>query len=223
MTSSDAQDIVAALRAVSGVADADIEPGEDGGLGVLRVGLDDGVDEKMVAKRINRVLRDKFAMGVDAKHVEIIEDAEIRAVAAAAQQPTADVPHEQLGGRPAISHMRLVSSGLHVTATVTLTSGSRSVDGVARDGASQVGVHRAVANATLNAVAELYGDVARFELAELEVTELGADRMVYVALTYPAGGDERLTGAVTVREDVRQAVIRGTLDALNLRLETLLG
>ena len=44
-----------------------------------------------------------------------------------------------------------------------------------------------------------------------------------VALTLLSGrGTERLTGAAAVREDVRQAVIRATLDALNRRLETLL-
>jgi hypothetical protein len=35
-------------------------------------------------------------------------------------------------------------------------------------------------------------------------------------------GTERLTGAAGVREDVRQAVIRATLDALNRRLEMIL-
>jgi hypothetical protein len=35
-------------------------------------------------------------------------------------------------------------------------------------------------------------------------------------------GSERLTGAAAVREDIRQAVIRATLDALNRRLEPLL-
>jgi hypothetical protein len=35
-------------------------------------------------------------------------------------------------------------------------------------------------------------------------------------------GTEQLTGAAMVREDVRQAVIRATLDSLNRRIETLL-
>jgi hypothetical protein len=34
--------------------------------------------------------------------------------------------------------------------------------------------------------------------------------------------NQRLSGASVVREDVRQAVIRATLDALNRRLEVLL-
>ena len=35
-------------------------------------------------------------------------------------------------------------------------------------------------------------------------------------------GTERLIGTSAVREDVRQAVIRATLDALNRRLEAVL-
>jgi hypothetical protein len=84
-------------------------------------------------------------------------------------------------------------------------------------------VQRAVATATLRAVEELSGDLARFELDHLEVSHLGADRTVVVALTMLSSrGTERLTGAAAVREDVRQAVIRATLDALNRRLESLL-
>jgi hypothetical protein len=119
--------------------------------------------------------------------------------------------------------MHLVSSGLDVTATVTLTSDGRTAAGESHGSASQSGVQRAVATATLRAVEELSGDIARFELDHLEVTHIGSERTVIVALTMlSARGTERLTGAAGVREDVRQAVIRATLDALNRRLETLL-
>jgi hypothetical protein len=36
-------------------------------------------------------------------------------------------------------------------------------------------------------------------------------------------GTDRLTGSAVVREDARQAVIRAVLDAVNRRLEPLLG
>jgi hypothetical protein len=52
---------------------------------------------------------------------------------------------------------------------------------------------------------------------------MGNERTVLVSLTLlTSKGTERLTGAAGVREDVRQAVIRATLDALNRRLEMLL-
>lgn len=229
MSVTDFREIVAALRDVPGVADADVEPDDDGGMGLLRLGLEAGVDEVAVATSVGRLLRERFGLGVDAERVQIVEDAEIsRAGATTATNVTSsttelDVPQQRLAGRPAISRMHLVSSGLDVTATVSLTSDGRTAAGEARGSASQSGVQRAVATATLRAVEELAGDIARFELDHLEVAHLGSDRMIIVALTMLSSrGTERLTGAAAVREDVRQAVIRATLDALNRRLETLL-
>jgi hypothetical protein len=217
---TDFREIVAALRDVPGVSDADVEPDADGGMGLLRLGLEAGVDEVAVATSVGRLLRERFGLGVDAERVQIVEDAEVHPPSAVTD---VEVPHQRLAGRPAISRMHLVSSGLDVTATVTLTSEGRTAAGEARGSASQSGVQRAVAGATLRAVEELSGDIARFELDHLEVSHLGSDRMVIVALTMLSSrGTERLTGAAAVREDVRQAVIRATLDALNRRLETLL-
>ncbi len=81
-------------------------------------------------------------------------------------------------------------------------------------------MQRAVATATLHAVEELLDGKARFELDLVELTPNGRDRAVIVALTMlSSGGSEKLTGAAGVREDVRQAAIRATLDALNRRVE----
>ena len=215
MTIIDHRDLVAALRAVPGVSEADVEPDDEGGLGLLRLGLDPGVDEAAVASTVGRVLREQFGIGVDAERVQIVEESE---------QPAVIVAEQRLALRPAIARMHLVSSGLEVTATVSLSSGERTAAGEARGTASQSGVHRAVANATLRAVEQLVESQVRFELDRLEVTPMGTERTVLVALTLlSARGTERLTGAAAVREDVRQAVIRATLDALNRRVEILLG
>jgi hypothetical protein len=217
VTVADHREIVAALRDVPGVAEADVEPDDDGGMGLLRLGLAPGVDEVEVATVVGRLLRERFGIGVDAERVQIVEDADLGRPAAA------PVPAQRPAERPAISRMHLVSSGLDVTATVTLSSAGRTAVGEGRGNASQVGVQRAVANATLRAVEELLDGVARFELDHLEVTQLGSERTVLVALSMLSSrGTERLTGAAGVREDVRQAVIRSTLDALNRRFETLL-
>ncbi|MCA1713381.1 MAG: hypothetical protein LC789_17775 [Actinobacteria bacterium] len=220
MTVADHREIVAALRDVPGVSEADVEPDSDGGMGLLRLGLAPGVDEVEVATVVGRLLRERFGIGVDAERVQIVEDADL----ARPPVPTApSVPAQRPAERPAISRMHLVSSGLDVTATVTLSSAGRTAVGEGRGNASQVGVQRAVANATLRAVEELLDGVARFELDHLEVTQLGSERTVLVALSMLSSrGTERLTGAAGVREDVRQAVIRSTLDALNRRFETLL-
>jgi IMP dehydrogenase/GMP reductase len=209
---TDYTDIVAALREVPGVADADVEPDDDGGLGVLRLGLDPGVDEVAVATRVGRLLREQFGLGVDADRVQLIEDA---------ASPV--VPLQANGRRPVISRMQLVSSGLDVTATVVLAYRDQTAHGESTGTATQSGVHRAVATAALHAIEELIGNKARFEVDTVEVNAAGRDRTVLVSVTMVSGtGTDRLTGSAIVREDVRQAAIRAALDAVNRRLEPLL-
>ncbi|MFN2539343.1 MAG: hypothetical protein ABR549_14510 [Mycobacteriales bacterium] len=218
MSVMDNSELIAALRAVPGVSDADVTPDPDGGLGTLRLDLEPGVDEAAVASSVGRLLREQFGLGVDADRVQVVEDA-------TTIEPDAgpSVPEQRSAARPAIARMHLVSSGLDVTASVTLSSGTAQATGEARGAASQTGVHRAVATATLRSVEQLVDGQVRFELDHLEVTPMGAERTVVVSLTLlTSRGAERLTGAAGVREDVRQAVIRATLDALNRRLEMLL-
>jgi hypothetical protein len=219
-------EIVAALRDVPGVADADLEPDtEGGGMGLLRLGLTPGFDEVAVATSVGRLLRERFGLGVDAERVQLVEDAEVT------DEPELQItehPAQASNGhiadaRPAIVRMHLVSSGLDITASVTLSLDGRVETGEALGTATQSGVQRAVALATLKAVEHLTDERARFELDHLDLTPTGRDRTVIAGITLvTASGSERLTGAAVVREDVRQAVIRATLDALNRRLGALL-
>jgi len=213
VTVSDYAEIVAALRTVPGVAEADVEPDSDGdGLGLLRLGLTPGVDEVQVATKVGRLLRERFGLGVDADRVQLIEDAE-----------TPDVPSPRDGRRPVVSRMQLVSSGLDVTATVSLSYQGETVQGECTGTATQTGVHRAVATAALRALEQLLDDKARFEVDHVDVTPSGRDRTVLVSVTMVSGtGTDRLTGSAVVRDDVRQATIRAALDAVNRRLEPLL-
>jgi hypothetical protein len=214
VTVTDYAEIVAALRTVPGVADADVEPDDaGGGLGLLRLGLSPGVDEVQVASKVGRLLRERFGLGVDADQVQLIEDA-----------TNPDVPSQVGNKRPIISRMQLVSSGLEVTATVSMSYHDASVSGQSTGTATQSGVQRAVATAALRSIEELIGGKARFELEHVEVTRSGRDRTALVSVTMVSGsGTDRLTGSAVVREDARQAVIRAALDAVNRRLEPLLG
>lgn len=217
VTVTDYNEIVAALRAIPGVADADVQPDADGGgLGLLRLGLVAGYDEVEVATTVGRLLREQFGLGVDAQRVQLVEEADI------SPAPIEEEP-EPANTRPAIQRMHLVSSGFDVTATVTLGHGGRDSIGEATGTATQSGVHKAVALATLNAVEGLIGQTVRFELDHLEVAQMGQARTVVAGVTLVSlRGVERLTGAAVVREDVRQAVIRASLDAVNRRIEKLL-
>ncbi|MCA1825147.1 MAG: hypothetical protein LC640_13035 [Frankia sp.] len=222
MTVTDYGDIVSALRALPGVADADVEPDPDGsGMGLLRLGLAPGYDEVQVASSVGRLLRERFGLGVDAERVQLVEDAEVHDEPAAPGD--AGAGGESVALRPAIQRMHLVSSGLDITASVALSAGGRTETGESRGTATQSGVQRAVGLATLRALEMLVGNQVRFDLDHLEVTPTGSERTVVAGVTMTGdSGTEQLTGAAQVREDVRQAVIRAVLDAVNRRIERLL-
>lgn len=127
------------------------------------------------------------------------------------------------GARILIQKMQLVSAGLGVTTSVSLVWRAQTFTGESTAAATPSSVHRSVAMATLGAVEGVVGGRARFELEQLEVNQLGPDRAVVVVVSMLTRiGSERLTGVSVIREDVRQAVIRATLDALNRRIESLL-
>jgi len=71
----DTDEVVAALRAVAGVFDAEILPDDTGGPGTLRLQLEPGADEVRVATTVHRLLGDRFGLGVDAGRVQVVEEA----------------------------------------------------------------------------------------------------------------------------------------------------
>ncbi|HEY5032938.1 MAG TPA: hypothetical protein VIJ54_10715 [Actinomycetes bacterium] len=245
---TDTVQVVAALRAVAGVSDAEILPDPSGGPGTLRLQLTAGADEVLVATTVHRLLGDRFGLGVDAGRVQVVEEALPRrtlesiahvagkvgdadepagSVATAAAQPVDEAPSaeaaEDRGARLLIQRMQLVSAREGVTSEVTLEIDGRAHTGSAGAASTPSSVHRSVALATLRAVEEAVGGELRFELEHLETTSLGTDRAIVVEISMITKyGSERLTGVSAVREDARQAVIRATLDALNRRIETYL-
>jgi len=227
--------VVAALRAVAGVTDAEILPDRRGGPGTLRLQLASGADEVLVGTRVSRLLRERFGLGVDADRVQIYEEAPASTLEAvpdedladparaSVQDPAAEAALDERGARLLIQRMQLVSAREGVTSEVTLELGGIAHTGSAGAASTPSSVHRSVALATLRAVEEAVLGRLRFELEHLETTALGTDRAVLVEVSMiTRHGSERLTGVSAVREDARQAVIRATLNALNRRIETYL-
>lgn len=152
------------------------------------------------------------------------------AVPAPALPAAVSVPHTRTevgvsgGRRMAIRRLQLVSTSAGISTAVSLGLGARTVVGEAEAGTTPESVQRAVALATLRAVSDILEGRAELELQHVEVAPVGEDwvAVVVAGLTPPDGATDRLTGAAVVREDVRQAVIRATLDAVNRRVEAIL-
>jgi hypothetical protein len=262
VTISDHRDLVAALLGVPGVAAAAVEP-LGGGPGTLRLQLVSGADEVDVAGAVNRLLRSRFGLAVDADRVRVLEGSEpastglagtpvertrvpVREPAAEptnghrsqAEPPPAPAPAPAPAaapvaapaatrvastGRLVIERVQLVSAGLGVSVSVTLRSGDRAVVGEAEGAATTLALNRTVAEATLRAVETLVGQDVRFFVEHVELAATGDERTALVVLSMLTDrATQRLSGASVVREDVRQAVIRAVLAAVNRRVEPML-
>jgi hypothetical protein len=248
-----AGNIVTALSAVAGVADAEIAPdGRPGGAGTLRLTLEPGSDEVAVAAAVNRVLREQFGLAVDADRVAVVDESTLRRPRRSttgvspetraaweqqyqggwAAEEEAMSTDEELrevtlpaarGSRLLIERLQLTSADLTVDAEVTLGLHGETYVGRFQAGATPTSIHRAVAQATLRAVEVCIGGEARFELEHLEVPAMGSERAVLVEISMVTRrGTERFTGVSAVRDDVRAAVVRASLAALNRRLESFL-
>ena len=242
MTISDHRALVAALLGVPGVAAAAVEP-LGGGPGTLRLQLVSGADEVDVAGAVNRLLRSRFGLAVDADRVRVLGGsgpassglAGTPAVAAPQPAPEAepsDAVDERVeepassraaSSRLVIDRVQLVSAGLGVTVSVTLRAGDRSVVGEAEGAATATALHRSVAEATLRAVEAVVDQKVRFAVEHVEIASTGEERTALVVVSMLTERvTQRLSGASVVREDVRQAVIRGVLAAVNRRVEPML-
>ncbi len=243
MTVSDHRDLVTALLGVEGVAEAAVERGDDDDdLGSLRLQLMPGADEVAVAGAVNDLLRARFGLAVDTDRVRVLEESASTeldeldesevAPGGAAGPPspltavrTPHLPqvHMARPGRLTIRRVQMLTAGLGVVATVQLGLEGAVYEGTAEGAATVTSVHRSVAIATLRAVEAVVDSRAKFEVEHLEVAISGLDRTALVVITMLTGrASERLSGASVVREDIRQAVVRAVLAAVNRRLEPML-
>jgi hypothetical protein len=250
VTVSDHRDLVSALLGVPGVAAAAVEPAESGP-GTLRLQLAPGADEVGVAGAVNRLLRSRFGLAVDTDRVRVLEESaggrkpvvepdegpaeaeppgpvldEAVAAAEDEREPSPAPLPDVTVTRPCrlvIERVQLVSAGLGTSVTVSLGLDGRSFEGTAEGTTTSGSLHRSVAGATLRAVEAVVGGSARFDVEHVEIATTGTDRTALAVVTMVTGrATQRLSGASVVREDVRQAVIRAVLAAVNRRLEPML-
>jgi hypothetical protein len=234
------EELVSALLAVDGIVAAEVVPLE-GGPGTLRLELAPGSDEVAVAGAVNRLLRHRFGLAVDAERVQVLDGVareraadrsadrviDVRRPPVTAAEPVpaqwpgrdAEPAEPRRGGRLSVQRVQLVSAGPVATVTVTLARGATTYTGQAEGATSTVAMHRSVASATLRAVGQGVGGAARFAVEHVELTRLGDELTAVVLVELSTDrGSQLLTGASVVGEDARQAVVRAVLSAVNRRL-----
>jgi hypothetical protein len=112
--------------------------------------------------------------------------------------------------------VNLFVSGPRTQAQVELRWKGLARMGGASGWSTRDGAHRLVAQATLAAVQEFLDGEVAFSQPDVEFVRIGRRRIVVVALSLLAHRQEKiLVGSCAVEQDVQQAVVLGTLAAVN--------
>lgn len=212
---------VAQLAGVAAATWSSLEPdaeaaGADGQR--LLLDLEPGADAAVVAHAVGSVVRERFDVGISAEDAQLV----YRCARIATQE-----------GQPEVDELRVVTgAGTGAHALVALRVGDGVVVGRSQSAATEAGVARAVAEATLYAVEEMTEDGVVGSVEGVVVprpsttgeadgggaltgTLTGTLPEVEVALLLDVAGHERaVSGRAAVGADVRQAVVRAVLAAV---------
>ncbi|HUH08805.1 MAG TPA: hypothetical protein VML96_13475 [Egibacteraceae bacterium] len=205
-------DVQQAVRDLEGVAFAAVRWPDPKGPATLRVEFAEGADREQVTREVLDTLRE--VGGVD------LETMEIRI-----PEPPPE-GHREGHPRPVFTGMSVDRRELDSAVEVTLTFNGRHVTGHASGLATWQEGPRTAAAAALLALREFLPSSVRVQLEWLEVVEgsaWGRPKIVQSAVTcLTRQGEEVFVGTAFVVNDVREAAVRATLDALNRRLDRLI-
>ncbi len=171
---------------------------------------------KQLVRDVESTLMASFNIAVDHKKISI---AQLGADAVPAPAPASEPEPAETAPRPRIHAINVSVSGLLSEAAVTLEVEGRTHTGEASAPSSQTGRQRTIAQATLNAVAQLASGTHTFALEDVAIIRLGREDVAVACVTIVTPlGEQSFTGSALVRQNEKDSIVRATLDAINRRM-----
>ena len=211
-----------AIRRISGIQAARVVTGPGGRVAEVHVLAGRERGAKQLVRDVQSVILTNFGIDIDYRTVSVVQ---LDAEPSSAFAPTATpVPRQEsapleIPGVPRAAIVRLVTETASFTTEVRVGVAINALEraGMAR-GPSTAGL-RLVANATVDAVAEML-HASAVEVTSAELVTIGAVQVAVVVVRLATSrGEQTLTGSAVVRKDANDAVARATLDALNRVIE----
>ncbi len=191
-----------ALSAIPGVLAARLVPGYERNIDELHVltGLDRS--PKQTVRDVQTLLMARFGVSTDHRVISVVQLDEGHGLPVSSRVSIERIATSASGRS---SHAEVVLRDVDLTAT-------GSVDG----SATPSGRARAVATATLQAVAELLQDGPELELDGVELVTIASHQVAVATVqVVDARSSTTLTGSALVRDASADAIARAVLDALN--------
>lgn len=193
------------INDVEGAMSSRAKLDDKGNLTEIHVLADKSRNAKQIARDIQSVVTTKFDLEIDHRIISI------------AQLNCEDIGHRDL--RITFKGMELISRGLDLDVRVNLCYKEEEYSGHCRGTNTMNNVSRTVVQATLEAVEEAIDQEAVLVVEDIGDIVICKTKVIVVAVTYvDNSGEQLLVGLATDTGDVKEAVVKATLDAVNKKI-----
>ena len=198
------------VNELQGVASARVVLDDKSNIVELHVLSDETRNPRQIVRDIETVLLVKMGLNIDHKKISVVQFADRHQ-----EVQSKRISLRGIGYR--------LNSGM-TEVSVALSLGESNAEVTVRGPNSLQNQTRLVANATVGSLKELLGGVIDFVVEDVNVLNFVRREVVLVGVsTISPNGEEMLVGATLVRGDIKEAVVKATLDAVNRRLQRMIG
>lgn len=198
----DISNIESFLGKLNSVISAKIVLGKDDEIEEIHILADNNRHSKQISRDIQSVLISKFDINIDHKKISI------------AQVEGERVSLKEF--RLKIRSIEFLTSHRKADVKVILEKEDETFEGVTSGANTASNSLKLIAEATLKAVEGFANCMDTFILEDIKTTTLSGKEVVVVAITYLDNYTEYLlSGTSYINRDIKEAVVKATLDAIN--------
>ncbi len=197
------------INEIEGVVSSKVKQGDNGDIIEIHVLADKSRNAKQIVRDIQSAVTAKFDIDIDHRVVSI---AQLNYGGALSREC-----------RLVYKGMELISSGLEVGVKVMLSYMDKDYHGYQKGINSRNNINRMIVQATLQAVGNFLNFQDAFIVEGIKEIIIENRSVVNVAISYiDKNGEEFLLGSSVVSGDLKEAIVRATLDAVNRRVTRLM-
>lgn len=160
---------------------------------------------KQISRDIQSIMSAKFNIDFDHKKISIAQIDDMDKLIAERRIQIEEISH--------------TINGNIIKVSVALRKNDTTVIGIDEAFNTTNNTHRVLSSATLKAIHQLIGDICVFSPEDVEIITIGKKEVVVAAVSVMNGyGEEMLVGTAMVRGELKAAIVKATLDAVNRKL-----
>jgi hypothetical protein len=198
------------INDIEGIVSSKVKLDDMGNLVEIHALADKSRNAKQIVRDIQSAVTAKFDLELDHRIISI------------AQLNCDSVVHREM--RIVFKGMEVASKGLEIDVKVILSHGEKDYCGSQKGINTTTSINRTIAQATLKALTDFLNIGEIFVVEDVGTLNIAKTNVVVVAVTcVDKNGEQLLIGSSMNLGDIKEAVVKATLDAVNRRIAKLSG